>query len=100
MPGFFLKRWHAITGIMIMKNICAFFLFASFYMMAFSQQPPVNDTLIPKQQLDDTAQNEPKLQGGAIIDTINIKKSDNHPGYLLDTLEEKNSRDKPKENRY
>jgi hypothetical protein len=90
--------WHAIAGIFSMKRISLILIAIAGYIQAFSQQPPpVNDTLIPKQHLDDTIPYEPKLQGGALIDTINIKdKSDYHPGYLKDTLKEKNSGVKPK----
>ena len=68
------------------------------YGYAFSQQPnPVNDTLIPKQHKDDTILYEPKLDGGALIDTVNIKDKPNHqPQYLNDTLKEKRSPEKPK----
>ena len=90
--------WHVIAGIFNMKRICLILIAVAGYIQAFSQQlPPVNDTLIPKQHLDDTILYEPKLQGGALIDTVNIKdKPDYQPGYVKDTTREKNSRVKPK----
>jgi len=80
-----------------MKKICLILIAVSGYFQALSQQPPINDTLIPKQHLDDTIPAEPKLQGGALIDTVNIKdKAEYQPGYLRDTSREKNSGVKPK----
>ena len=63
----------------------------TFCFAAFGQLPPVNDTLIPKQHRDDTIMYEPKLQGGALIDTVNIKdsKPKHQPGYVNDSLKQK-----------
>ena len=83
-----------------MKKIHAFFplfLIASF---SLAQQPPVNDTLIPKQHRDDTIQYEPKLEGGALIDTINTRDHElHHPAFVRDTLNRRDSikyKDQPK----
>ena len=82
---------------MIMKKIWSISIIVLASLDAFSQQQPVNDTLIPKQHRDDTMQYEPKLQGGALIDTVNIKDTSHYqPGYLKDTLERKSRKDKPK----
>ena len=79
-----------------MKNICSILIAILGYGFAFSQQHPVNDTLIPKQHKDDTLISEPKLPGGALIDTVNIKdKPTHHPQYLNDTLKEKGKPEKP-----
>jgi hypothetical protein len=81
-----------------MKKICSIIIAACGYLPAFSQQPPINDTLIPKQHRDDTTQYEPKLIGGALIDTVNIKDTSNYqPGFLKDTLEGKSKKEKPKD---
>jgi hypothetical protein len=81
-----------------MKKICSILITICGYMQAFSQQPPVNDTIIPKQHRDDTIPSEPKLNGGALIDTVNIKDTVHYrPGFLNDTLEGKNKKDKPKD---
>ena len=80
-----------------MKKIWAFFILVSAILPAFGQQPPVNDTLIPKQHRDDTIEYEPKLQGGALIDTVNIKDTVKYqPGFIKDTLENKNRKDRTK----
>jgi len=65
---------------------------------AFAQQPPVNDTLIPKQHRDDTVQYEPKLKGGALIDTINTKENKfyRRPAHQPDSVYRKDSTLKPK----
>lgn len=82
-----------------MKKFSSFLIAISICLHAYSQQPPVNDTLIPKQHRDDTTLYEPKLQGGALIDTVNIDhKPDFQPGYLKDSLNENNRRKKPKGN--
>ena len=60
------------------------------YTCTFSQQRPVNDTLIPEQHDDDTVRYEPKLEGGALIDTVNIKNRPAHePEFLNDTIKKK-----------
>jgi hypothetical protein len=80
-----------------MKKVYWILIAVCSYVQAFSQQPPINDTLIPRQHLDDTIPSEPKLQGGALIDTVNIKdKPAFQPGYIKDTLMEKNNGVNPK----
>ncbi len=54
-----------------MKTIIVVFLLLSISISCLAQLSPVNDTLIPEQHKRDTIQYEPKLQGGALIDTIN-----------------------------
>ena len=79
-----------------MKKICSILFTIFAYTCAFSQQRPVNDTLIPEQHDDDTVRYEPKLEGGALIDTVNIKDRPVHePGYLNDTIKRKKV-EKPK----
>jgi hypothetical protein len=87
-----------ISGLSSMKKLYWILPAVCSALSVFGQQHPLNDTLIPKQHLDDTITSEPKLQGGALIDTVNIKdKSDYQPGYLRDTSKEKNNAVKPKE---
>lgn len=38
-----------------------------------AQVHPANDTLLPEQHINDTGLYEPKLPGGALIDTVNTK---------------------------
>jgi hypothetical protein len=56
-----------------MKITYLLLFLASISLKCFSQQSPVNDTLLPEQHKHDTVQYEPKLDGGALIDTINTK---------------------------
>ena len=80
-----------------MKKICSILIALCGNTFVFSQQSPVNDTLIPKQHKDDTVSYEPKLEGGALIDTVNLKDKPVHqPGYLNDTLKKKKNSEKPK----
>ena len=80
-----------------MKKLSSFLVATTICLHAYSQQSPVNDTLIPKQHRDDTSLYEPKLQGGALIDTVNIdNKPEYQPGYLKDSLKDNNRRKKPK----
>jgi hypothetical protein len=76
-----------------MKTLILFALAYTSWFAALAQQPPVNDTLIPKQHKGDTIQYEPKLEGGALIDTINTKDAKKHyaPAYIGDTLIKKDS---------
>jgi hypothetical protein len=62
--------WHIIDFIYSMKLMPFVFSMCLLISLRSAAQQPVNDTLIPKQHLDDTLQYEPKLQGGALIDTI------------------------------
>jgi hypothetical protein len=83
-----------------MKKICSMLLLLCGYSYVFSQQSPV-DTLVPKQHSDDTVSHEPKLQGGALIDTVNIKNNPMHqPGHLNDTLKIEKYPEKPKGKKY
>ncbi|MEO8085911.1 MAG: hypothetical protein ABI763_03775 [Bacteroidota bacterium] len=54
-----------------MKTSFIILIFALIAINSFAQEPAVNDTLIPIQHKRDTVQYEPKLEGGALIDTIN-----------------------------
>ena len=67
------------------KIAVCFIFFIPFYCSA--QLRPVNDTLIPEQHKRDTIQYEPKLQGGALIDTVNSgDKEFKHFQKQIDTL--------------
>jgi hypothetical protein len=70
-----------------LKNISAALLIFLIPVLSFAQLHPANDTLIPKQHRDDTVQYEPKLTGGALIDTINTKEKKfyRHPAHVSDT---------------
>ena len=81
----------------VMKKICSILTLICGYISVYSQQPPVNDTLIPRQHRDDTVEYEPKLQGGALIDTVNIKDTVKYqPGFVKDTLDKTNRKENPK----
>ncbi|CAN5686715.1 hypothetical protein BH11BAC1_BH11BAC1_12340 [soil metagenome] len=64
-----------------MKTLFIILIFALTAINCFAQEPAVNDTLIPIQHRRDTVQYEPKLEGGALIDTINTsdKKFQSRP---------------------
>jgi hypothetical protein len=65
-----------------MKNIILL-LMLSIKFSAYCQVIPPNDTIIPEQQLNDTVKYQPKLKGGALIDTINTKGRKDYPAYPL-----------------
>ena len=54
------------------------------WLMSAGQLPVAPDTLFPKKTQSDTVKPEPKLKGGALIDTVNTKKKRFNP--MNDTL--------------
>jgi len=73
-----------------MKTSINIIIFGLITLYCIGQEPPVNDTLIPKQHKRDTIKYEPKLQGGALIDTINTKDNKlKHQPARIDTAQKK-----------
>lgn len=73
-----------------MKKVCLVLIASLVSIQLFSQVPA--DTLIPSQHKVDTSGYEPKLNGGALIDTINTRHSGEHrlPASPVDTALLKN----------
>ncbi len=71
-----------------MKKLLSALLISLFTTACFAQHQPVSDTLIPKQHKRDTVVTEPKLDGGALIDTVTPRENKfrHRPVHPVDSL--------------
>jgi len=83
-----------------MKKLAVLVVTFGMFVVAFAQTPAPTDTVLPKKAKADTIIPEPKLKGGALIDTVNTEKNKYklkpiHPG---DSIHENKNQVGPKKN--